>query len=127
MLINLFLLLAVALVVEAAGLVLIRKGMMEVGEISTFDIKALFATFLRMITNKTLILGVFLNAIYFGLFLTLLSRAELSFILPLTAVGYLMSGSFAQYFLLENVSPLRWVGTLLIVAGVFLITKSAQP
>jgi drug/metabolite transporter (DMT)-like permease len=127
MLINIFLLLAVALVVEAAGLVLIRKGMMEVGEISTFNIKALFAIFLRMITNKTLILGVFLNAIYFGLFLTLLSRAELSFILPLTAVGYLMSGSFAQYFLLEHVSPLRWVGTLLIVAGVFLITKSAQP
>ena len=127
MLINIFLLLAVALVVEATGLVLIRKGMMEVGEISTFNIKALFGIFLRMITNKTLILGVFFNAIYFGLFLTLLSWAELSFILPLTAVGYLMSGSFAQYFLMEQVSPLRWAGTLLIVAGVFLITKSAQP
>lgn len=127
MLIKIFMLLAVALVVEATGLVLIRKGMIEVGEISTFNIKALFAIFLQMITNKTLILGVFFNAIYFGLFLTLLSWAELSFILPLTAVGYLMSGSFAQYFLLEHVSPLRWAGTLLIVAGVFLITKSAQP
>ena len=127
MLINIFLLLAVALVIEATGLVLIRKGMMGVGEISTFNIKELFGIFLRMITNKTLILGVFFNAIYFALFLTLLSRAELSFILPLTAVGYLMSGSFAQYFLMEHVSPLRWAGTLLIVAGVFLITKSAQP
>jgi drug/metabolite transporter (DMT)-like permease len=127
MLIKILMVLSVALVIEATGLVLIRKGMMEVGEISTFNIKALFAVFLQMITNKTLILGVFFNAIYFGLFLMLLSWAELSFILPMTAVGYLLSGSFANYFLMEHVSPLRWAGTLLIVAGVFLITKSAQP
>jgi drug/metabolite transporter (DMT)-like permease len=127
MLINIFLMLSVALVMEAAGLVLIRKGMMEVGPITTFNIKALFAVFLRMIATKTLILGVFLNALYFGLLLTLLSWAELSFILPLTALGYLVSASFAKYFLMEHVTPLRWAGTLLIVAGVFLITKSAQP
>ena len=127
MLINIFLLLSVALVVEAAGLVLIRKGMIEVGPITIFNVKALFAVFLRIISNKTLILGVFLNALYFGFLLTLLSWGELSFILPLTALGYLVSASFAKYFLMEHVTPLRWAGTLLIVLGVFLITKSAQP
>ena len=127
MLINIFLVLAVALVMEAAGLVCLRKGMIHVGEISTFNLKELFAIFLRMITNKMVVLGVFFEAIFFGLFLTLLSWGELSFILPLTALGYLVSGSFANYFLMEHVSPLRWAGTLLIVVGVFLITKSAQP
>lgn len=127
MLINIFLVLAVALVLEAAGLVCLRKGMIQVGEITTFNLKELFAIFLEMVTNKLVVLGVFFDAIYFGLFLTLLSWGELSFILPLTALGYLVSGSFARYFLMEHVSPLRWAGTLLIVAGVFLITKSAQP
>jgi len=126
MLIKIFLVLAVALVVEAIGLVCLRKGMMQVGEISIFNIKALFAIFLQVVTNKMVVLGVFFSAIYFCLFLTLLSWGELSFILPLTAVGYLVSGSFARYFLMEQVSPLRWVGTLLIVVGVFLIMRSAQ-
>ena len=99
--------------------------MMQVGEISTFNLKALFAIFLLVVTNKMVILGVFFSAIYFGLFLTLLSWGELSLILPLTALGYLVSGSFARYFLMEQVSLLRWVGTLLIVVGVVLITKSA--
>jgi drug/metabolite transporter (DMT)-like permease len=126
MLVKIFLVLAVALVVEAIGLVCLRKGMMQVGEISSFNIKALFAIFLQVVTNKMVVLGVFFSAIYFCLFLTLLSWGELSFILPLTAVGYLVSGSFARYFLMEQVSPLRWVGTLLIVVGVFLIMRSAQ-
>jgi drug/metabolite transporter (DMT)-like permease len=126
MLLKILMVLAVALLMEATGLVCLRKGMMQVGEIATFNLKALFAIFLHMITNKMVILGVFFDAIYFGLFLTLLSWGELSFILPLTALGYLVSGSFAKYFLMEHVSPLRWAGTLLIVAGVFLITKSAQ-
>ena len=126
MLFNIFLVLTVALVMEAAGLVFLRKGMIEVGEISTLNLKELFAMFLRMITNKSVVLGVFFEAIFFGLFLTLLSWGELSLILPLTALGYLVSGVFAHYFLMEHVSPLRWAGTLLIVVGVFLITKSAQ-
>ncbi len=126
MLIKIFLVLAVALLLEATGLVYLRKGMMQVGEISTFNLRVLFTIFLQVVTNKMVVLGVFFSAIYFGLFLTLLSWGELSLILPLTALGYLVSGSFAQYFLMEQVSPLRWVGTLLIVAGVFLITKSAQ-
>ena len=127
MLINIFLVLSVALFTEAAGLVCLRKGMIQIGEITTFNFKELFTIFLRMVTNKLVVLGVFFDAIYFGLFLTLLSWGELSFILPLTALGYLVSGTFAKYFLMEHVSPLRWAGTLLIVAGVFLITKSAQP
>lgn len=126
MLIKIFLLLAVALLVEATGLVCLRKGMMQVGEISTFNFKALFAIFFQVATNKMVLLGVFLSAVYFALFLTLLSWGELSLVLPLTALGYLVSGSFAQYFLMEQVSSLRWVGTLLIVIGAFLITKSAQ-
>src|SRR3990172_4433208 len=108
MLFNIFLVLTVALVMEAAGLVCLRKGMIEVGEISTLNLKELFAIFLRMITNKSVVLGVFFEAIFFGLFLTLLSWGELSLILPLTALGYLVSGVFAHYFLMEHVSPLRW-------------------
>lgn len=127
MLINIFLVLSVALVTEAAGLVCLRKGMMQVGEVATFNVKGLFAIFLKMVTNKMVVLGVFFDAVYFGLFLTLISWRELSFILPLTALGYLVSGIFAKYFLMEHISSLRWAGTLLIVAGVFLITKSAQP
>lgn len=51
---------------------------------------------------------------------TLLSWADLSYVLPLTAVGYALSAIVGAVFLHEHVSLLRWTATLLIAAGVLL-------
>ena len=50
--------------------------------------------------------------------MTLLSWADLSFVEPVTAVGYVLSAFFGWYFLNETVSGKRWLGTLLFFAGV---------
>lgn len=53
--------------------------------------------------------------------LALLSLADLSFVLPLTATGYILSAFLGKVFLNEHVTPTQWLGTLLIFFGVVLV------
>lgn len=63
--------------------------------------------------------------------MALLSLADLSFVLPATASGYIVSAMLGRVFLSETVSSEQWLGTLLIVAGIALVgttpTKSPVP
>jgi len=49
--------------------------------------------------------------------LKLFGLADLSFVIPVTAVGYVISAFMGVAFLHEQASGARWAGTLLIVAG----------
>jgi uncharacterized membrane protein len=53
--------------------------------------------------------------------MTLLSWADLSYVLPVTSIGYVLNSIIGKYFFDEKISPARWVGTLLIVAGIVLV------
>ena len=58
------------------------------------------------------------------MYLTLLSRASVSQVLPLTAIDYVVVAFLAQLLLAEAVTPARWAGILLIGAGVFLVSRT---
>ena len=58
--------------------------------------------------------------------MTLMSWADLSYILPVTAIGYVLSAIAGKVFLAEQISLMRWSGTLLIVAGIVLVGRT-QP
>ncbi len=53
--------------------------------------------------------------------MALLSWADLSYVLPTTAVGYVLNALLGRYFLGETVTSERWMGTLLIVGGAALV------
>jgi uncharacterized membrane protein len=57
--------------------------------------------------------------------MTLLSRADLSYVLPVTAVGYVLNAIAGRVVLAEQVSAARWAGTILIVAGSALVSRTA--
>jgi uncharacterized membrane protein len=59
--------------------------------------------------------------------MTLLSWADLSFVLPVTAIGYALSALAGKLFLNEIVTPVRWVGIGLIVAGAALVAATTPP
>jgi uncharacterized membrane protein len=72
------------------------------------------------------LLGIALLVIWTLLRMKLLEWADLSFVLPVTAVGYVLNAITGAVFLHEQVSPLRWTGTALIMAGAIL-TGLTQP
>lgn len=57
--------------------------------------------------------------------MALLSRADLSFVLPVTAIGYPLSTLAGSLFLNEQITPHRMAGTVLILAGTVLVGLTA--
>jgi len=78
------------------------------------------------LANPWILLGIFCLVAFFSSYLTALSWADLSYVLPATALGYVLVTLFGKYFLHENVSPLRWLGVLLITCGVGWVTRGPE-
>lgn len=120
-----FLLMCSLIAGSSLGEILSAKGMQQVGDVS-FRPKALIGAVGRMIRNPYLFGGVACLALSFFSFISLLSYADLSFVVPLTAVGYITNTVGARFFLKERISKARWAGTLLVAFGVAVISLDGQ-
>ncbi|GFO54244.1 membrane protein [Geomonas sp. Red276] len=106
------------------GDLLLARGMKEVGDISTMNLKGILNVALQALTSPKLVFGTCMLAVFFFLWLAVLSWEDLSVALPMQALNYILVAFLSQYFLHEVVSPLRWAGTVLVAVGVVMITKS---
>jgi uncharacterized membrane protein len=70
-------------------------------------------------------LGVVLLIVWLLSRMALLAMADLSYVLPVTAVGYVLPVVAARLWLAEHVSTQRWAGAILIAAGAALVGASA--
>jgi len=116
--------LIVAIILVSIGDMLLAHGMKKIGAVSACSLESLFQLFVRVFSNTSIIIGIICLAGFFFLWLAILSWCELSFVLPLTALSYVLTAFLAIYFLGETITPLRWAGTILICIGVALVTKS---
>ena len=114
----------IAAVLGGTGHVFLAKGMRPVGDLIEAPSDRIGGMVTRAISNPWLIVGVVLQAGFFFIYLTLLTRADVSLVLPLTAIDYIVVAVLAQYLLGEIVTPVRWAGMGLIVAGVGLLSKT---
>ena len=112
---------SIAALSAAIGESLLSFGMKKFGPLNTSDPSHWLMLVLSVVKNPYVSLGVVFLAIFFFLYLAALSWADLSFVLPLTALSYLFAAFLAKYFLKENVTWLRWVGTIIIVLGIVLV------
>lgn len=116
--------LLIGLVFESTGVVLLKKGMTQVGDME----KVCFAEIVRVIgagvTNPQILLGVFFEALFFACLLILMARSDISFLWPLTALSFVFATFAAIWFLHERVSTARWAGVVFIMIGAALISYS---
>jgi drug/metabolite transporter (DMT)-like permease len=59
--------------------------------------------------------------------MALLSWADLSYVLPVTSIGYALVAILGRVFLHEQISPQRWAGIALIIGGVALVSAGGAP
>ena len=69
-------------------------------------------------------LGVALLIVWLLARMALLSWADLSYVLPVTSIGYVATALMGRFFLHEQVTPQRWAGTLLIVLGIGFVART---
>jgi drug/metabolite transporter (DMT)-like permease len=123
---KLVIILVIGLIFEAVGVVFLSKGLKQIGEVTTINVSEVTRLIVRGATNINVLLGVASEALFFGTLLYLMSRGDVSFVWPLTSLGFVLTTLAARFILHEHVSALRWGGVLLIVAGAGLITYSEK-
>lgn len=114
--------LLVSLVLEAIGVVLLNKGLRQIGEPNSYALSEVLRVLRLGILNPYFILGVFFEALFFIGLLILLSKSDVSFVWPLTSLGFLITTLAARVYLHEQVTGWRWFGVLLIVLGATLVS-----
>ena len=107
------------------GEVLIAAGMRQLGDLD--DIRAsrgLGGTILAVITNALFVTGSLCMAANFFAMLYALSIGNLSLVGPaIAALTYIGNAFAAKIFLRERVDKRRWLATIFVALGVFLLTR----
>src|SRR3954470_22903347 len=123
---KLILILLIALVFEAIGVVLLSSGLKQIGDLQAITPVALKRLIVQGATNRNILLGVLFEAIFFGALLVLLARADVSLIWPLTSIGFVLTTAAAKFIRHEEVTTLRWSGVVLIMIGAALVGWSEK-
>ncbi len=118
--------LLLALLAQAGGNMCLSTGMRALEAASPLGGPALVALLLQGLATPTLWLGIGLLGVFFGLYAVALSWAELSVVLPATAVGYVLNVAGGAYVLHEAVPPARWAGVGLIGLGLCCVAWSVR-
>jgi len=106
-----------------AGDLLLKRGMSQIGAVPLSGPGMLHA-FRLTITNGTLWAGIFFLCGFMLSYMTVLSWADYSYVMPAGAFGYALLTLLAVVFLHEDVSAKRWAGVILICVGVLLVGQT---
>jgi drug/metabolite transporter (DMT)-like permease len=81
--------------------------------------------YITVLFRPTVALGVALLILWMLSRMALLSWADLSYVLPVTSIGYVLVAIVGRVLLNEQITSRRWTGILLIMAGVALVSGGA--
>lgn len=96
---------------NAFGNLLLSLGMRQSGD----------AGILTALFEPRAMLGIALLIAWLLTRMAMLSWADLTYVLPVTAFGYVVSALLGMWFQAETITSQRWLGIGLIVAGVVLV------
>jgi len=117
-----YLVLAGVSVFAPVGDSLLSYGMKQVGNISIRDIPNL----LLAITNPWVGIGIVMLLGFFASYMTALSWADLTYVLPASSLGYVLLALIARFALHERISLTRWIGIALVSSGVGFVTSGPE-
>ena len=118
------LVITLAVIAQAAANTLLSKGMKVIASMPSFSDGFSIMMLAYALRSPFIWGGIVLLIVFFACFLSAVSWADLSLVLPATAIGYILNVFSGNYFLDEPVSPAHWFGSVLIVLGVFLVSLS---
>ena len=117
-----YLVLAAVTLCAAVGDSFLSYGMKQVGGISPHQLYDI----VLVILNPWIALGILFLLCFFASYMTALSWADLTYVLPATSLGYVLLTIIAKFWLHEQVSFTRWLGILLISSGVGFVTQGPE-
>ena len=110
-------------IADSIGQLFLKKGLTQTG-IHAVTLQNLPELLGRSGLSVLIWLGIFFYLLNFLLWITVLSRVDLSVAAPVGSSRYLFVLLLATLFLGESIGPLRWAGVIMIIAGICLIFQS---
>jgi drug/metabolite transporter (DMT)-like permease len=121
---KILLILMIASIVESIGIAFLSGGLKEIHGATKINATQIARVIKEGACNGKILLGITLEAAFFGALLYMLSVRDVSFVWPLTSMGFIVTTLAAQFILHEKVGPVRWAGVLFIAFGAFLTSYS---
>lgn len=104
----------------SVGDTLISRGMRQIGPVDLHHLGLLW----HALFNPYVVVGIILLIGFFASYMTALSFADLTFVMPATAFGYVVVALLSRFWLHEHLSIYRWIGILLITSAVGFVANS---
>jgi drug/metabolite transporter (DMT)-like permease len=117
-----YLVLAGVAVFASVGDSMLSRGMKDAGNVSIHRLPDLILA----IRDPWIFGGIFFLLGFFAAYMTALSWADLTYVLPATSIGYVLLAFIAKFVLHEQVTALRWFGILLIAIGVSFVASGPE-
>lgn len=103
------------IILLVAGQVFFKLGLERIGVLTMHNALTVFL-------SPLIWLGLILYVVATLLWFAVLSRAQLSAVYPLQSLSYVLGLAASILFLHEQVSPTRWMGVMVILVGVVLVS-----
>lgn len=117
-----FLMIVLCVFLGSAGQLSLKHGMGAVGRFGGDT--QLLAAFGRAFSNPFVVVGFLCYGLSSLIWMVILSRVPLSWAYPMISMGYVIVVVLSRVLLKEDVSAVRFAGTLVICAGVVLVSRS---
>jgi hypothetical protein len=115
---------AIVVIAGTAGDLAVSHTMKKIGHVEVLHPASILGFLYRGFRIGWMWIGIGLMAISFFSLLAMLSWADVTVVVPATALSYVAGAFGARFLLHERVAPLRWAGALLVCFGVALLSGS---
>ncbi|MBF0550588.1 MAG: EamA family transporter [Deltaproteobacteria bacterium] len=116
-------LILLGVLLNAVAQILMKAGMIKIGHFE-FSMANLVPVGIKTFTSPYVLVALACYVISVLVWLAALSKVEVSYAYPLLSIGYIVTALYAQFRFMENLSPTRWAGIIVICIGVYLITRT---
>jgi drug/metabolite transporter (DMT)-like permease len=117
-------LIVITSICDTISQLLLKTSVNSINDLSVNRIKILIKFILRLIRTPKVWLGLFFSTLSLCIWLIVLSRADLNFAFSVDSMHYIFIAFASGLILKERIGFLRWMGTILIVVGIILVTLS---
>lgn len=107
---------------NAGAQLLLKAGMNHIGEFA-FSWGNTIPIGFKAFTNPYILTGLGCYVISVVVWLMVLSRVQVGYAYPMLSIGYIINAIAAYFLFGESLDATRLLGILVIILGVFLITR----
>ena len=118
--------LSIVIFAGTGGEMLVAHSMKQIARRRPVTLTAIIHLMGQAVRPGVMWMGLALQALAFFALLALLSWADVSFVVPATALSYVVGAAGSALFLRERVTGVRWAGVLLVCLGVGVMFASER-